>query len=120
MWSNQCLRMNVDKEKKDAIVGTGESKDLLVFSLLRESRCSECNKELWKGSFLFKEGERGLCMNCADLDELVYLASGDAALTRRARKYSPLWAVLLRSTWVRRIFARQVNGVFGVAAGHGV
>ena len=99
--------MNVDKEKKDAIVGTGESKDLLVFSLLRESRCSECNKELWKGSFLFKEGERGLCMNCADLDELVYLASGDAALTRRARKYSPLWAVVVRFSRARQRYERQ-------------
>jgi len=101
------LGMNVDKEKKDAIVGTGESKDLLVFSLLRESRCSECNKELWKGSFLFKEGERGLCMNCADLDELVYLASGDAALTRRARKYSPLWAVVVRFSRARQRYERQ-------------
>src|ERR1700758_3815318 len=86
--------MNVYRENKDAIVTTAESRDLLVFSVLRESRCSECNKELWKGDFLFNEGERGLCMNCADLDELVYLPSGDAALTRRARKYSPLWAVV--------------------------
>src|SRR5260370_34845709 len=67
-----------------------ESRDLVVFSILRESTCSECNKALWKGDLLFKDGERGLCMSCADLDELVYLPSGDAALTRRARKYSPL------------------------------
>src|SRR5438552_9407450 len=68
VWSNQCLRMNVDKGKKDAIVATAESLNLLVFSILRESRCSECNRQLCKGNFLFKEGERGLCMNCADLD----------------------------------------------------
>ena len=78
--------MNVDREKTDAIAATAESRDLLVFSILRESRCSECNKELCNGDLLFKEGKRGLCMNCADLDELVYLPSGDAALTRRARK----------------------------------
>lgn len=106
-WSNRCLRMNVDKKKKDAIVATGESRNLLAFSLLRESRCSECNKELWKGDFLFKKGERGLCMNCADLDELVYLPSGDAALTRRARKYSPLWAVVVRFSRARKRYERQ-------------
>ena len=48
------------REKKDEIAATAASRDLLVFSLLRESRFSECNKELWKGDFLFKEGERGL------------------------------------------------------------
>lgn len=99
--------MKVDKAKKDATVATSESRNLLVFSLLRESRCTECNKELWKGDFLFKEGERGLCMNCADLDELAYLASGNAALTRRARKYSPLWAVVVRFSRVRKRCERQ-------------
>ena len=104
---NQRLRMNADKKQKDATVTTGESRNLLVFSLLRESRCSECNEELCQGDFLFKEGERGLCMTCADLDELVYLPSGDAALTRRASKYSPLWAVVVRFSRARKRYERQ-------------
>jgi hypothetical protein len=99
--------MSLYRENKDAIVTTAESRDLLVFSIVRESTCSECNKELWNGDFLFKEGERGLCMNCADLDELVYLPSGDAALTRRARKYSPLWAVVVRFSRARKRYERQ-------------
>lgn len=86
---------------------TSVSRDLLVFSILRESKCSECNKELWNGDFLFKEGERGLCMDCADLDELVYLPSGDAALTRRAKKHSPLSAVVVRFSRARRRYERQ-------------
>ena len=28
----------------------------------RESKCSECNKEPWRGDFLFQGGERGHCM----------------------------------------------------------
>lgn len=99
--------MTLDKEKKDATAATAEPRELVVFSILRESSCTECNKELWKGNFLFKEGERGLCMNCADLDELVYLPSGDAALTRRARKYSPLWAVVVRFSRARKRYERQ-------------
>src|SRR5215472_7602948 len=86
---------------------TSELRDLLVFSILRDSKCSECNKELWKGDFLFKEGERGLCMDCADLDELVYLPSGDAALTRRAKKHSALSAVVVRSSRARGRYERQ-------------
>ncbi len=84
-----------------------ESQGLVVFSILRESTCSECNKELWKGDFLFKEGERGLCMSCADLDELVYLPRGDAALTRRARRYSPLSAIVVRFSRARKRYERQ-------------
>jgi len=41
------------------------------------------------------------------LDHLVFLASGDAALTRRARKYSRLSAVVLKFSRARRRYERQ-------------
>jgi hypothetical protein len=75
--------------------GDGD-KDIVVFSIVRESTCAECGAELWKGSFLRMEKERPLCMACADLDHLMFLPSGDAALTRRARKHSTLDAVVVR------------------------
>ena len=95
------------KGKRDRFEAEGRSRELIVFSLVRESKCSECNKELWRGEFLFKDGERGLCMTCADLDELVYLPSGDAALSRRARMYSPLSAVVVRFSRARKRYERQ-------------
>src|SRR5438093_3658812 len=95
------------KGKRDRFEAEGRSRELIVFSLVRESKCSECNKELWRGEFLFKDGERGLCMTCADLDELVYLPSGDAALSRRARKHSPLSAVVVRFSRARKPYERQ-------------
>jgi len=95
------------KDKRDRFEAQGRSRGLVVFSLVRESNCSECNKELWRGDFLFKDGERGLCMTCADLDELVYLPSGDAALTRRATMHSPLSAVVVRFSRARRRYERQ-------------
>lgn len=95
------------KEREGRIVSKIESRNLVVFSILRESKCSECNQQLSKGNFLFKEGERGLCISCADLDELVYLPSGDAALTIRARRYSPLWAVVVRFSRARGRYERQ-------------
>lgn len=81
--------------------------ELVVFAILRDSRCTGCSKELWKGDFLVMEGEYPFCLSCADLDHLVYLPRGDAALTRRAKKYSSLSAVVVRFSRSRRRYERQ-------------
>jgi len=53
--------------------------------------------------------ERGqpLCLACADLDCLEFLPAGDATLSRRARKYSPLSAVVVRFSRARKRYERQ-------------
>jgi hypothetical protein len=84
-----------------------ESKDLVVFDILRDSECAECRKELLAGDFLFMEGGRPLCLTCADLDHLAYLPRGDTALTRRARKYSSLSGVVVRFSRARKRYERQ-------------
>jgi hypothetical protein len=81
--------------------------EIVVFSIIRESKCVECGIELHKGSFLRMEKERPLCMACADLDHLVFLPSGDTALTRRARKHSTLDAVVVRFSRTRGRYERQ-------------
>jgi hypothetical protein len=83
------------------------SKDLVVFSILRDSKCAECGEELGRGRFLFMESKRPLCLRCADLDHLVYLGRGDAALTRRARKHNTLSAVVVRFSRPRGRYERQ-------------
>ena len=65
-----------------------ESRELVVYSILRDSSCKACGEGLSKGDFLFMEGEHPLCLSCADFDHFVYLPRGNAALTRRARKHS--------------------------------
>lgn len=86
---------------------SSDSKDLVVFSIVRDSQCSECKRELWKGDLLSMEKGAPLCMECADLDHLVWLPSGDTALTRRAKKHSKLWAVIVRFSRARRRYERQ-------------
>lgn len=83
------------------------SKDLVVFEIFRASQCAECRKELLAHDFLSMEGGRPLCLTCADLDHLVYLPRGDTALTRRARKYSLLSAVVVRFSRARKRYERQ-------------
>lgn len=46
-------------------------------------------------------------MSCADLDHLVFLPSGDAALTRRSAKYSTLRAIVLKWSRARKRYERQ-------------
>jgi hypothetical protein len=69
---------------EDRIAASAKSQGLVVFSILRDSACGECNKELGKGALPLMEADRPLCLSCADLDHLIYLPRGDAALTRRA------------------------------------
>ena len=82
--------------------------DLRVFISNRESHCDDCGEDLGQRAMIFLAGDRGaLCLSCADLDHLTLLLPGDAALTRRARKYSTLAAVVLKWSRARRRYERQ-------------
>jgi hypothetical protein len=79
-----------------------------VFITTRESVCDECGEELGSRAWMVLAGERGaLCLACADLDHLVFLSSGDAAVTRRAKKHSTLSAVVLKWSRARKRYERQ-------------
>ena len=82
--------------------------EILVFFVRNDTKCGECGKELFSGSMITLAQERGaLCLSCADLDHLEFLASGDAALTRRASEYSKLRAVVLQWSRSRKRYERQ-------------
>lgn len=84
------------------------SEDILVFQVTGDdSKCDECGEELFRGRMLRREGEKGLCLDCADLDHLAFLGAGNACVTRRARKYSPMAVVVLRWSRSRRRYERQ-------------
>jgi hypothetical protein len=82
--------------------------DLKVFITTGESECSECGEKLGRHAWITLAGEKGaLCLPWTDLDHLVFLPSGDAALTRRAGKYSILAAVVLKWSRARKHYERQ-------------
>lgn len=77
-----------------------KGQDLTVFITTGDATCDECGEDLGRHAWItLKEDKGALCLSCADLDHLVYLPAGSAALTRRARKHSTLAAVVLR--WSR-------------------
>ncbi|MEJ2732936.1 MAG: DUF2293 domain-containing protein [Anaerolineae bacterium] len=82
--------------------------DLKVFITTGEASCSECGEDLGRKAWITLVEDKGaLCLACADLDHLVFLPAGDAALTRRSRKHSTLCAVVLRWSRARKRYERQ-------------
>lgn len=82
--------------------------DFTVFIASQEAVCSECGENLGRHAWItLTEEKQVLCLSCADLDHLVFLPSGNAALTRRSRKYSTLKAVVLKWRARRKRYERQ-------------
>jgi hypothetical protein len=77
---------------------------LVVIEPLSAFTCDGC---AGTGDLLIMEGDGPLCLVCADLDHLVFLPAGDAALTRRARQVSALSAVVVRFSRARKRYERQ-------------
>jgi hypothetical protein len=78
--------------------------DLVVVQPVKDWSCAECGHT---GDLLIMDGDGPLCLTCADLDHLVFLPAGDAALTRRAKKGSGLSAVVVRWNRARKRHERQ-------------
>jgi hypothetical protein len=85
-----------------------DAPDLTVFITSRDATCDECREDLGRGAWItLGDDGRAFCLACADLDHLVFLPAGDAALTRRARAHSTLSAVVLRWSRARKRYERQ-------------
>ena len=76
----------------------------MVISPLNDWTCTEC---AGTGGLLIMEGAGPQCLRCAEMEHLVFLPSGDVALTRRARKASSLSAVVVRFSRARKRYERQ-------------
>jgi hypothetical protein len=94
-------------ERKRARLAERQSRppDLVVISPVKEFNCSACGS-LSEG-LLMMEDAGPVCLGCADMDHLLFLASGDAALTRRAKANSRLSAVVVRFSRARKRYERQ-------------
>ncbi|MBW8485644.1 DUF2293 domain-containing protein [Actinomadura parmotrematis] len=66
--------------------------------------CASCRGT---GRFQLVEDGAPLCLACADLDHLAFLPSGDAALTRRAKKESGLSALVVQLNRRRKRYERR-------------
>jgi hypothetical protein len=79
--------------------------ELVVIHPLNDDwTCHRCGAT---GSLLIMESPGPACLECAGLDDLEFLESGDALLTRRAKQKSARHAVVVRFSQTRRRYERQ-------------
>jgi hypothetical protein len=79
----------------------------VVYCALIVSNCAGCSSTIEKDEFLILRQHVPVCLTCGGLDHLVYLPSGDAALTRRALRRSTLSAEVKRFSRARKRNERQ-------------
>jgi hypothetical protein len=77
---------------------------IVVQPLNPDWKCHRCGGT---GAFLIMEGPGPSCLSCAGLASLEFLPAGDAALTRRAKAKSEVYAVVVRFSRSRKRYERQ-------------
>ena len=104
-WRTHWMRADLPEAARERLTRRqSKPPDLVVIEPLNEWRCTACGGSGW---VLFMEGPGPLCMDCADLDHLVFLPAGNAALSRRAKRASRLSAVVVRFSRARKRYERQ-------------
>jgi hypothetical protein len=93
-----------DRKREQLAERQSRPPDLVVVSPIRDWTCSACGGT---DDLLIMDEPGPLCLACAEMDHLVYLAAGDAALTRRAKAASRLSAVVVRFSRARRRYERR-------------
>lgn len=104
-WRTQWISASLPAAQQERITQRqGKPPDLVVVQPVKPWDCAECGGT---GDLLIMDDKGPLCMTCADMDHLVFLGAGDAALTRRAKKASVLSAVVVRWSRSRKRYERQ-------------
>ncbi len=104
-WRMRWISPDLEDRKRERITKAEDAPpDLLVIQPIKDWSCAECRGT---GDLLIMDEPGPLCLACADLDHLVFLPAGDAALTRRAKKASGLSAVVVRWSRTRKRYERQ-------------
>lgn len=83
----------------------------MLFALTNPARCYNCDRRLLKDEIAKVENEKDdrdvNCLRCAGLEQLAFLASGNATLTRLAKKYSKQLYVVVKWSETWKCYERQ-------------
>ncbi|GLY66320.1 DUF2293 domain-containing protein [Amycolatopsis taiwanensis] len=96
-----------EKKREQLEARQAKAPDLAVISPINDWTCATCGSPEQAGEFLFMEDDQPLCLSCADFDHLVFLPSGNAALSRRAKQESTLSVLVIRLNQRRKRYERQ-------------
>ena len=88
-----------------------KQKEDIVYALSKASRCYGCDKRLLENEIVklkHKENESEvLCVDCAGLGGLELLRSGNATITRLAKKYSKSRYIVMKWSELWKAYERQ-------------
>jgi hypothetical protein len=94
-----------EKKREHLAEKASRAPELVVIQPLNDEwKCHRCGGT---GDLLVMENPGPACLRCLGLDDLAFLAAGDALLTRRVRAKSPRHAVVVRFSRSRRRYERQ-------------
>jgi len=94
-----------EKKRERLAAKASQPPELVVIQPLNEEwKCHRC---AGTGGLLIMEQPGPVCLRCAGLDDLDFLGSGNALLTRRAKAKSARSAVVVRFSRARRRYERQ-------------
>lgn len=85
----------------------GKAPELVVYRILHPSQCSKCGIEMPADSLLLLEDANPLCMECAGMEDLIYVPAGNSKLTHRVKKYSSRFYVVVKFSRARKRYERQ-------------
>lgn len=106
LYGTQWLSPNLsEREKARVREHANRAPELVVVRARKDWACSVCGQD--KGGLLFMQPKGPACLACVGLDHLAYLPAGDAGLTRRAKKHSSLYAVVVEWSRTRKRYERQ-------------
>ena len=92
VWRTRWVSRDLPAQKRERITKAQNSPpDLVVVQPVRDWTCAECKGT---GDLLIMDDAGPLCLACADMDHLVFLPSGEAALTggrKRPAACPPWW-----------------------------
>ncbi len=100
-WLSPALS---EKKQARAVEKASRPPELVVILPVKDWTCHRCGGT---GDLLIMEKPGPSCLVCAGLSELVFLPSGNALLTRRAKAKSAKHAVVVRFSKTRGRYERQ-------------
>jgi hypothetical protein len=106
LYRTHWVSRDLSKAKQERLAErTSRAPELVVIRPLNEAwTCHRCGGS---GDLLVMENGGPACLRCVGLDDLAFLPTGDALLTRRARAKSARYAVVVRFSKSRGRYERQ-------------
>lgn len=106
MYRTHWMPADLPEQQRERLTARqSKPPDLVVVQPTKAFTCVGCGRT--DAEMLMMEDAGPACLTCTDLDHLVFLPAGDAALTRRAKQASRLSAVVVRFSRSRKRYERQ-------------